>query len=128
MGEDQEYLARALAQSRSIYIEKSILYRYILGSTDQLTKNVKDFSVLIQIYKSLADLEGPAMPEVGQLVGVMKLRLLISVIKRGKVKVKILTLIKLLRALFHYKTFRVGNVGNGLVLIICTNLRRMRND
>ena len=128
MGEDQEYLARALTLSRSIYIKKSNVYTYIVGANDQLTKNIRDFSVLIYVYQSLNRLEGPTMPQVAQLIGVMKFRLLVTAIKRGSLKVKILMLVKLFRAMFHYKTFCKGNVGNGLSLSIRALLKGARDE
>jgi len=128
MGEDQEYLAQALTFCSSIYIENRIIYSYIIGANDQLTKKVRDFSVLIQVYLSLKCLEGPTMPQVAKLIGVMKLRLLVTAIKRGSLKVKIFMLIQLFRAMFYYKTFCMGNVGNGLILSICASLKGERDE
>ena len=116
MGEDQEFLARALTSSDSIYVYDGYVYKYIIGASDQLTKKFKNFGGLFYVFQELDKLHKPSINQVAKLIGVMKFKLMATSLKRGSLKVKCLMFLKFLKVMLNIHTFRIGNVGHGLIL------------
>jgi glycosyltransferase involved in cell wall biosynthesis len=124
MGEDQEFLARALSGSRKVFATKELVYKYQTGASGQLTKKYRDFSELLSVFDDLYQLEKASTTQVTRLTGVMKAKVALTAIKKGSFSVKLRMISKIFGRLLHYKTFFSGEFGNGLLISILFRNKR----
>ncbi len=116
MGEDQDFLARAISRLSRIFVMNEIVYKYRMTTTDQLTKTFKNFSELVEIFDNLHTLLKPMNSETAQTIGVMKAKIAATSIIRGTFKIKMMIILKLLLRLGHPKSLSRENVGHGLAI------------
>ena len=127
MGEDQEFLARALSSSRKIFATRKLVYKYQTGASGQLTKRDSDYSELLFVFDDLYKTEKAIITQVTRLTGIMKAKVAISAIKRGSYSVKMRMISKIICRMFHYKAFFSGEIGNGLLFSILFKFRRAQS-
>jgi hypothetical protein len=127
MGEDQEFLARALHSSKKMFVTTNLVYRYRTGGGTQLTKSYSDFSELLNVFDSLYRLEKAFTAQATRLTGVMKAKIALTTLKKGTPMVKLKMFFKISSRLLNYRAFTPGEVGNGLLVSILLRIKGGRS-